>query len=129
MDLATIVARIGIRLRDLGLTETEVSRSATNNDDTIRNWRRRVTKEKNPGASMRSVEAIARRLGVTVEWLQGAGPDDYDEYDAGRAELMKIYDQLPQDGPWRAQMVEDARRVQSLVQHVTSASGRPRKAR
>lgn len=73
MDLRIVVKRIEQRLEELGLDAATVSRAAspTGSPDLIRNWQRRVKRDAAPGATYRTVEPVARELGVSVEWLAG----------------------------------------------------------
>jgi SOS-response transcriptional repressor LexA len=72
MDMKTLVQRIDQRLEALGLTATEVSKRATGSADTIRNWKRAAAKGSKTGASVRTLEPVARVLGTKVEWLMAS---------------------------------------------------------
>jgi SOS-response transcriptional repressor LexA len=71
MDMNVLVRNIERRLEELGLTATEVSRRATGSADTIRNWQRSAAKGSTTGATVRTLEPIARVLGLTVPQLVG----------------------------------------------------------
>jgi hypothetical protein len=92
MDMETLLRRIGLRLKDLCITEAAAARAATGSPDTIRNWRRRQMAGHKPGASTRTIEALAVVLGVDSSWLMGDGPEIVDPAEA--AEKQSLRDQL-----------------------------------
>ena len=69
--MKTLVANIDRRLEELGLSATEVSRRATSSPDTIRNWRRSAKTGSKTGATVKTLEPVARVLGTTVSALVG----------------------------------------------------------
>lgn len=71
MDMKALVRNIDRRLEELGLTAAEVSKRATGSADTIRNWKRSAAKGSAVGATVRSLEMIARVLGTDVASLTG----------------------------------------------------------
>ena len=78
--MQTLVANIDKRLEELGLTATEASRRATGSPDTIRNWKRSAAKGSKTGATVRTLEPIARVLGTSVSFLMGTtGQDSVDD--------------------------------------------------
>jgi SOS-response transcriptional repressor LexA len=74
MKLAQILARIDLRLKELGLSDAAASRLA-GKSDAIRNMRRALNDKKGKGgANIATIEALARALDVSEEWLMsGAG--------------------------------------------------------
>lgn len=71
MDMSALVRNIERRLEELGLTATEVSKRATGSADTIRNWQRSAARGSKTGATVRTLEPIARVLGMSVAQLVG----------------------------------------------------------
>lgn len=64
-----LVQRIDQRLEELGMSAAEASRLATGSTDTIRNWKRAAAAGSKRGASVRTLEPIARVLKTQVSWL------------------------------------------------------------
>lgn len=85
--------RVELRLAALKMDAANVSRAAspTGSPDVIRNWQRRIAKEDSPGATLKTVEPIARELKVDVAWLGGEGPEDYDDYLLWRGHQPSIH--------------------------------------
>lgn len=79
MDMNVLVKNIERRLEELGLTATEVSRRATGSSDTIRNWKRSAASGSKTGANVRTLEPIARVLGLSVPQL--VGNENYETVD------------------------------------------------
>jgi transcriptional regulator with XRE-family HTH domain len=71
MNIRTLVDRIAIRCRELGLSETELSR-AIGSKETIRNWRRAANAGKDMSPQMKNIEQVAALLDTSVGWLTGA---------------------------------------------------------
>ena len=69
MDMREILARVDARQAELKWTDRKISIEAGLSDDAIRNWRRRVARGETGGANVRSLEAVAKTLGVSTEWL------------------------------------------------------------
>src|SRR5690606_27396623 len=93
MALRTILRRIDIWLAEHdGMTDAELSRMATGSTDTIRNWRRRVEREEDPGAGVKALQAIANAMRVPRSWLEGDGPDDLKSVKRDRKRLTTLYD-------------------------------------
>lgn len=77
MEMKEILARIDSCKAHFGISDRQLSLSAGLSAEGIRNWRRRVANGDNPGANMRSLEAVAQVLGVSPEWLaRGEGTPD-----------------------------------------------------
>lgn len=77
MDMKALVRRVERRLEKLDLTHTEASRRATNSTETIRNWMRAASAGKDQGATVKTLEPVARVLGTTVRWLvEEEGPEE-----------------------------------------------------
>lgn len=76
MDLSAVLRRIAERGAALSLSESAISGRA-GSKDMIRNWRRSVESGTPLNVKLASLDAVARELGVTTEWLiRGEGPQE-----------------------------------------------------
>lgn len=71
MDMKALVDKIDQRLEALGLTAAEASKRATGSADTIRNWKRAASQGASGGATLKTLEPIARVLETDVASLVG----------------------------------------------------------
>jgi transcriptional regulator with XRE-family HTH domain len=70
MDLGAVLDRITARAAELGITDAELSRAATGaSPDLIRNWRRSLKGDKPAMPRLDNLNALARELGVSADWL------------------------------------------------------------
>lgn len=129
MDLRHVLRRIDIWLAEHpDSSDAELSTAATGSDSTIRNWRRRVEKEQAPGATVSKVEAIAAVMGRPTRWLQGEGPDDFAAFQIERAELLRLFEELPSE-EWRELALQSVRGVAATASAAARASTAVQKAR
>lgn len=82
--LQDVLARIDRRLKAVGLKESAAAVKAGLSDSAIRNMRRALkdpkSKRKNPGASIKTIDALAPVLRTTSRWLMSEeGPEDAGE--------------------------------------------------
>jgi SOS-response transcriptional repressor LexA len=82
-DLGTILRRIDLRLRALGLSERAASMAAGLSSSQIRTMRRQYRLGTQHGASIRTIDRLAQVLKTTPEWLtSGAGSSEADGHEA-----------------------------------------------
>lgn len=62
-----------------GLSERALCLNAGLSDSTVKNWRKAVKDNKNPGANEKSLTAIADALGVTRDWLVNGESNGFSE--------------------------------------------------
>lgn len=128
MEMKSVLAKIDVMLAKRGTSAAAISREATGSPDTIRNWRRRVDKGQEPGASTATLEPIARSLGVPVEWLTGDGPDDYDEFVERQADSKRVKDIFDSmTDPHLRTVAMEQMRALKLIEEELRASGRRKK--
>jgi phage repressor protein C with HTH and peptisase S24 domain len=89
MDIKSILERVTQMRKARGHSERSISLAAGLSADTIRNWRRRMNTEKDPGINMRSINAIAAALEVKPDWLLN-GDGDSTNYAASEMKQLKI---------------------------------------
>lgn len=100
MDMQGLVDRIDQRLAALGLSASVASERATGSKDTIRNWKRSAKAGSKTGASMRTLEQVARVLQTNITWLtDGIGEEHalHSGVDAGGFEQVETA-RLPMRG-------------------------------
>jgi SOS-response transcriptional repressor LexA len=77
-DLASVLARIDQRRRDLVLSDRATSLAAGLSADALRNIRRQFREGDQSGLREETKRGLARALLTSVEWLMtGLGPEDY----------------------------------------------------
>jgi hypothetical protein len=111
MKLEEVLNRIDAVAAPRNLSDRELSLAAGGSPDLIRNWRRAVKEGKEArGARPRSIEAIARELGVSGDWLM-SGVGEL----SGRVAVETL---SPRQEPWqriRCYGTENARDNEPLL--------------
>ncbi|MEJ5084817.1 hypothetical protein [Brucella pseudogrignonensis] len=75
--LKEILERIDKRLSALNLKESRAAVMSGLSSSAIRNWRRAIKANKEPGVSTKTIAALAPTLNTTAAWLlEGSGPEE-----------------------------------------------------